>query len=130
MKSSLFVFGVGNLGTLLALMLLFLLQILGLNHFINMPNLPLLSGIWLYPKLVWGGLFALAFLLPFMNNQVLFKGVIVALLITLVGLVIPLPFSIFNGARGLSIGLNTFALLFAFNLVWALITSLMIKLIK
>jgi len=130
MKNALFVYGSGSVGALLACITFWLIQVLGLAYIIHMPNFPILSEAWLYPKIIWGGGLALCFALPFMRTNTLIKGVIFALIISLIELFLSLPFSPYKGAVGLNIGMYTFAFIMMFNLVWALMTGLMLKIAK
>ena len=130
MKSSLFFYGAGSLGALLACALFWLIQFLGLGQIINMPTFPIFSEAWLYPKIIWGGLFSLCFLLPFMKTNASVKYLVFALLISLVELFVPLPFSLYKGVVGLNTGMYTFAYILIFNLAWALLTRLMLTLAR
>lgn len=130
MKTVLFVYGSGSVGALFACLIFWLIPFLGLAHIIHMPIFPVLSDAWLYPKIIWGGLFALCFALPFMRSNTLIKSLALALVISLSELFISLPFSPYKGAVGLNVGMYTFSFILIFNLIWSLMTNMTLKIAK
>lgn len=130
MKATLFVYGAGSLAALLACSVILLIQILGLSQLIQLPSFPVLSQSWLYPKVIWGGLLSLCFVLPFMSSNTLVKSAVLALVISLVELFFALPFNLYHGVMGLNVGMVTFLIMLGFNLVWAMLTSLILTIAK
>jgi hypothetical protein len=88
---------------------------------------PSLKLAWLYPRIVWGGLWGLAFILPFYNNRLITKGALISLLPTLVQLLVIFPLKAHKGYFGLSLGMYTPVFVTFFNLVWGVVTAMAIK---
>ncbi|WP_299004467.1 hypothetical protein [uncultured Shewanella sp.] len=130
MKRVLVLFGAGCIGALLASLLFWLLTYLGLGHYVKFPYFPVLSAGWLYPKVLWGGVYGLLLLIPILESKLWLKVILLSILITLVHLFIALPFSVYRGAAGLNIGLYAFLFALLFNFLWASITALTVKFAK
>ena len=73
---------------------------------------PSFSLAWLYPRIVWGGLWGLLFLLPVMKNRFLSRGLLFSLGPTLVQLFIVFPMKAHKGVMGLTLGTLTPAFIF------------------
>jgi hypothetical protein len=74
---------------------------------------PAFSPEWLYPRLVWGGLFGLLLLLPFLPGRPLLRGLVVSLAPTLARLTVLSP-------AGSSPNGRTVLLTVLFNAVWGI----------
>ena len=89
---------------------------------------PAWSLSFLYPRLVWGGLWGLVFLLPIWRsgfwNAVFSRGILLSLFPTLFQLLYVFPAWQGKGALGLSLGRLTPLFVFLFNAVWGLCTAL------
>ncbi len=68
---------------------------------------PSLNLNWLYPRIVWGGLWGLTFVLPVYKSNLFFKGTMLSLLPTIVQLFVVFPFQVHKGMAGLELGLYT-----------------------
>ncbi|HZS07703.1 MAG TPA: hypothetical protein VFD58_22900 [Blastocatellia bacterium] len=79
---------------------------------------PAFSWEWLLPRVLWGGLWGLLFLLPIMRrHSVLLRGLVVSLAPTLAQLFYFFPQSQ-RGVLGLSLGQLTPLFVLLFNAVW------------
>jgi hypothetical protein len=87
---------------------------------------PGLSPEWLYPRIVWGGLWGLAFILPFMNSRLIGKGLVLSLLPTIFMLFVAFPHSR-AGLMGLGFGTLTPVFVVFFNMVWGFVAGFTIK---
>tara|TARA_B100002003_G_C14035733_1_gene499092 strand:+ start:569 stop:976 length:408 start_codon:yes stop_codon:yes gene_type:complete len=88
---------------------------------------PSFSLAWLYPRIVWGGLWGLLFLLPVMKNRFLSRGLLFSLGPTLVQLFIVFPMKAHKGVMGLTLGTLTPAFVFLYNAIWGLVAAIWLR---
>lgn len=96
---------------------------LGVKVLIGAHGANALNAGVLYPRLIWGGLWAALFLLPFLRGRVLLGGSVAALLVTLMQWVV-LPLWWQSGLH-LSPMLVLESLLL--NLIWGIATATLLK---
>ena len=91
---------------------------------------PDMSIEWLLPQVVYGGLWGMIFLLPFLNKGSITIGLLGALIPAAVQLLIVLPFIENQGLMGQTLG--TYAPLFFLGawLLWGLTTMIWFRLAK
>lgn len=130
MNKSLIFFAAGCLGALANSLTVWLFGDLGISQALGVTISPDLSPHWLYPRIVWGGLWGLLFLLPIWQSRLVWKGVVLSLFPTAVQLFIVFPLQAEKGIGGLELGLLTPFLVVFFNGVWGVCTALVIKLAK
>jgi hypothetical protein len=82
-KNLLFYFACGCLGGLSNSLALWLLGDIGITRMLGVSLAPALNPQWLYPRIVWGGLWGMAFVLPFMKSRLISKGLVLSLLPTI-----------------------------------------------
>jgi hypothetical protein len=124
------VFSAGCLGGLVNSLALWVCGQLGLTHALGVKMAPALTPEWLYPRVVWGGLWGFLFLLPFLRSSVVWGGILASLGPTLVQLFVVFPAKTPAGAMGLGLGALTPLFVVVFNLVWGLATAAWIKMAK
>jgi hypothetical protein len=129
MKKILIFFAAGCLGALVNSIAVWLFGDLGITSSFGVSISPSLTPGWLYPRIVWGGLWGLLFLLPMLNSKLLMKGTVLSLFPTAVQLFVVFP-KAHKGMAGLGLGLYTPLFVLFFNLVWGVVTALTIKLQK
>ena len=127
MKKLLIFFAAGCLGALANSVVVWLFGDLGITKSLGVSITPALTASWLYPRIVWGGIWGLLFFLPLVNSKPFFKGTLLSLFPTIVQLFIIFPYKAKKGVAGIELGLLTPALVFVFNWVWGVVTSLTIK---
>jgi hypothetical protein len=88
---------------------------------------PALTASWLYPRVVWGGIWGLLFFLPLFNSKPFSKGTLLSLVPTMVQLFIVFPYQANKGVAGMELGVLTPAFVFVFNWIWGVVTSLTIR---
>jgi hypothetical protein len=88
---------------------------------------PGLTAGWLYPRIVWGGLWGAVFFLPIANAKPVVKGTILSLFPTAIQLFVVFPYKAHKGLSGLQFGLLTPVFVLAVNWVWGVVTALTIK---
>lgn len=130
MKKLLLFFAAGCLGALANSLTVWLFGSTGISASIGVSIAPSLTPGWLYPRIVWGGLWGLLFILPMMQSKLLLKGTILSLFPTAVQLFVVFPFKASKGMAGLDLGLYTPLLVVFFNWVWGVVAALAIKISK
>lgn len=107
----------------------------GTTAFFNVEIAPNLSASWLYPRIVWGGIWRLLFLLHFYQSKYIYKGILLSLIPTLVQLFIVLSFrgnieATIEATKeiiGIELGILTPIFVVFFNFFWGITTALWLK---
>lgn len=130
MKKLLVFFAAGCLGALANSFIVWQFGQLGITSTFGVSIAPDLTPSWLYPRIVWGGIWGLFFILPMLQSKLFLKGAILSLLPTAVQLFVVFPFMANKGMAGIEIGLFTPIFVIFFNWVWGFITAATIKYAK
>jgi hypothetical protein len=120
-------FAAGALGGLANSLTLWLFGALGITHLLGVALSPTFTPAWLYPRLVWGGLWGWLFLLPFPRLAYPSRGFIYSLGPSLVQLFIIFPLAAHKGVGGIELGYLTPLLVLFFNAVWGLVTAIWLQ---
>lgn len=124
------VYAAGTLGGLANSLALWLFGYYGFNETLEVDIHPELTAAWLYPRLVWGGLWGLLFLPRVLVNNVVQRAFLLSLGPTLVQLLIVFPHKLGLGYGGVELGQLTPAVVVVANLIWALITALSLRMMR
>ncbi|MCR8922052.1 hypothetical protein NO559_04675 [Dasania sp. GY-MA-18] len=127
MKKLFIFFTAGCIGALANSLIVWQFGQLGISGMLGVSIAPSLSPAWLYPRIVWGGLWALLFILPLMRSRLLYKGLVLSLIPTAVQLFVVFPFKAGKGMAGLDLGMLTPLMVLFFNAVWGLVAALSIR---
>jgi hypothetical protein len=130
MKKLLLFFAAGCLGALANSIAVWQFGQLGLTSALGVSIAPSLSPAWLYPRIVWGGIWGVIFILPMLHSRLLLKGTILSLFPTAVMLFIVFPYQANKGIAGIELGLMTPVFVIFFNWVWGITTAITIKYAK
>ncbi len=130
MKKILIFFAAGCLGALANSLAVWLFGHFDITSSCGVSIAPVLSANWLYPRIVWGGLWGLLFMLPMLQSKMLLKGAVLSLFPTAVQLFIVFPVKAHKGVAGLDLGLLTPLFVLFFNWVWGFVTAVTIKIAK
>ncbi|ABM02366.1 conserved hypothetical protein [Psychromonas ingrahamii 37] len=130
MKKLLLFFAAGCLGALGNSITVWQFGQLGITSTWGVSIDPSFSPAWLYPRIVWGGLWGFLFILPILQSRLLLKGTILSLFPTAVMLFIVFPYQANKGIAGIELGLMTPVFVIFFNWVWGIITAITIKYAK
>ncbi|MGD8369922.1 MAG: hypothetical protein PVG64_07825 [Syntrophobacterales bacterium] len=122
------VFAAGCVGAVANSLIVWLFGDLGINAALGVKIAPKLTPAWLYPRVVWGGLWGSLFLLPLLRRSVLIRGILYSLGPTLVMLFVVFPVKANKGMLGLALGNMTPVLVFFFNAVWGVTAALWLRL--
>ncbi len=128
MKTFAICFAAGCLGALANSLTVWGLGGLGITGLFGVSIAPALTPAWLYPRIVWGGLWGLLFVLPVLAGRPMLKGMLLSLLPTLVQLFVVFPYKAQKGLAGVELGALTPLFVVFFNAVWGLVTALAIRL--
>lgn len=127
MKNILVFFAAGCLGGLANSLTVWIFGDLGITSSLGVAISPSLTPDWLYPRIVWGGIWGLTFVLPIFKSNLFLKGTLLSLLPTIVQLFVVFPYQANKGMAGIELGLFTPAFVLFFNWVWGIFTALTIK---
>lgn len=122
------IFAAGCLGGLANSFAVWLFGEFGITQMAGVSIAPVLSPAWLYPRIVWGGLWGFLFVLPMLASKPLSRGLLFSLVPTLVQLFIVFPYKAHKGMAGLELGMLTPLFVIFFNGVWGIVTACAIKL--
>jgi hypothetical protein len=120
------IFAAGAFGGLLKGLTAWLCGAWGINALLGSQFAPMLTPLWVYQHMVWGGLWAFLFLLPLKKLAYVSLGIIYSLPQTLIALVILMP-KMGKGPLGLQMGFMTPVLILFFGFVWGIATALWLK---
>ncbi|MHB9075428.1 MAG: hypothetical protein ACYC6G_18130 [Desulfobaccales bacterium] len=130
MKNLSLVFVAGLVGGLLNCLAVWLFGRLGIAQALGVQIAPPLSTALLYPKLVWGGLWGLLFLVPMGQVSFTIRGLIFSLGPSLVQLFWVFPVQAHKGVLGLQLGALTPLFVLFYNAVWGLAAGWWLNLVR
>jgi hypothetical protein len=99
---------------------------IGIPRMLGVALAPEWSAAWLYPRLVWGGLWGLLFVLP-VTAAVVPRGLLISLAPTLCQLFVVYPAWAGKGVAGLELGVLTPVFVALYNAVWGVTASWWMK---
>ena len=114
------IFSAGALGGLVSSVTFWALGRFGITAMIGVNMAPKLVPMWLYPRIVWGGLWGVLFLIPLFKHSPIKRGVILSLGPTALQLFVWFPHKAYKGYLGLELGGMTPVLVFVLNAVWGI----------
>jgi multidrug efflux pump subunit AcrB len=121
-------FCAGLLGALISSLAVWLAGQVGLTHLAGVAMTPAWTTAWLYPRLISGGLWGLAFFLtvsvPRTRNHWMRKGMWVGLLASALQLLYVYPTRTPYGPLGLGLGTLTPAFVLLINFIWGAATGI------
>jgi hypothetical protein len=129
-RNILIVFAAGCAGGLANSIVVWLFGFIGITGFFGVSIAPTLTPAWLYPRIVWGGIWGLLFLIPFLGDRTISRGLILSLGPTIIQLFVVFPIKAQKGLLGLDLGLLTPAFVLFFNFVWGVKAAWLVKMAK
>jgi len=100
----------------------------GISHTLGVQIAPDFTLAWLYPRLVWGGLWGLLFTLPLARPRGLALGLLLGLAPAAYQLFVVFP-QRGSGIGGLELGALTPLLVLAFTSIWGIVAALWLRLV-
>ncbi len=128
MKKAMWYFAAGCMGALANSLAVWFFGTAGITGAAGVSISPTLSPSWLYPRIVWGGLWGVLFLMPMLNTRIYSKGALLSLFPSAVQLFVIFPFKSHKGMAGLELGLLTPVFVLLFNWIWGIATAAAIRL--
>jgi len=123
------VFASGCFGGLTNSLVLWLFGRAGIPAEFGVRLAPALTPEWLYPRLVWGGIWGFLFVVPIFRNQPFAQGLFFSLWPSVVQLFIVFPYQANKGLLGLELGTLTPLFVLFFNAVWGLSAALWLRMV-
>lgn len=120
------VFSAGAIGALVSCVALWLLRHYGIMAELGVAIYPGIDANYLYPRIVWGGLWGMLFLLPLFPAAIWRKSLVLSVFPTLLQLLFFYPRDGF-GWLGLELGLLTPFVIWLGYIIWALLTGSVIR---
>jgi len=119
-------FAAGCAGALVNSLAVWLSGKYGITDVFGVTMAPALTPAWVYPRIVWGGIWGFLFLLPW-NARPLVKGAFLSIFPTIAQLLVVFPIQAHKGYLGLELGLLTPLFVIVFNLIWGWAAAFLIK---
>jgi hypothetical protein len=127
MKNLLICFSAGCLGALANSLVAWQFGEHDIAGLLGVSMAPALTLDWLYPRIVWGGIWGLLFILPFFTSRYLVKGSLLSLFPTVVQLFYLFPNVAGKGLGGMDLGMWTPLLVLFYNWIWGIVTAVTIR---
>jgi hypothetical protein len=121
------VFGAGCFGGLVNSLALWLLGKCHITAFLGVQLAPALSPKWLYPRVVWGGIWGFLFLLPILRRKPFKQGLLMSLGPTVAQLFVIFPYYTRYGTMGMGLGALTPVLVMVLNALWGIMAAFWIR---
>lgn len=119
-------FTAGCIGALANSLVVWFFGDIGITKMAGVAISPELTLQWLYPRIVWGGIWALLFILPLFKSRLLLKGSLLSLLPSIVQLLVIFP-NAGNGMGGIALGMLTPVFVVFFNWIWGMVAAIAIR---
>lgn len=123
------VFASGCFGGLINSLVLWLFGRAGIPAEFGVRLAPALTPEWLYPRLVWGGIWGFLFVVPIFRNQPFAQGLFFSLWPSVVQLFIVFPYQANKGVLGLDLGTLTPVFVLFFNALWGVSAALWLRVV-
>lgn len=129
-RGVLLVFSAGCAGGLANSIVVWLFGTWGIPESVGVSIAPALTAAWLYPRIVWGGIWGLLFLLPFLRHKTVSRGLLFSSGPTIVQLCIVFPIKASKGFMGMDLGTLTPLFVIFYNFVWGVKAAVLLKIAK
>ena len=116
-------FAGGALGGLVDSFNIWFMGKVGISDLIGLTMKPEFTAPWLYPRMVWGGIWMLLLLLPLLRKKVLLRGCLFSFPPSAMMLFFVLP-GMGKGALGLGFGMVTPIVVIGLNSIYGMVASL------
>jgi hypothetical protein len=126
LKKTMICFSAGCIGALANSVVAWWLGDFGITAKLGVSMAPALTPAWLYPRIVWGGIWGLLFLLPMLSSKPVLKGSILSLFPTIVQLFVVFPRA-HRGFGGIELGVLTPLVVLFCNWIWGVVTAMAVR---
>lgn len=117
------IYAAGTVGALVNSIALWLFGVGGITAALGVHIAPPLTKAFLYPRLVWGGVWGLLFLVSWFRHTPLLRGIVLSIPPTLVQLFLVFPYAFGKGVMGLQLGTLTPLLVVVVNGIWGVVAA-------
>lgn len=129
-RKILLVFAAGCAGGLANSIVVWVFGLWGVTSALGVKIAPGLTPAWLYPRIVWGGIWGFLFLFPVLRHKTISRGFLLSLGPTMVQLLVVFPMKAHKGLMGIDLGILTPLFVVFFNFVWGLKAALLLRLAR
>jgi hypothetical protein len=129
LKTLALAFSAGCLGGLMNSLFVWFFGETGITQALGVTLAPALTPKWLYPRVVWGGIWGFLFIFPILKRSHFMRGILLSLGPTLVQLFYVFPSTAGMGQAGLGLGTLTPAFVLFYNAVWGITASYWLRLV-
>lgn len=119
-------FTAGAIGALIDSINIWFLGVMGITAMLGIGLKPEFTSTWLYPRIVWGGIWGLLFITPIMRKHLVLRGMLFSIVPSSLMLFVVFP-QMGKGIMGLSFGKLTPALVVLLNFIWGIVGSFWYK---
>ena len=116
----------GAIGALIDSVNIWILGATGITAMLGIGLKPKFAMAWLFPRLVWGGLWALLLIIPIMHGRTVIRGMLFSLAPSAMMLLVVFP-DMGKGMYGLKFGTLTPLLVIFLNFIYGIAASLWYK---
>lgn len=120
-------FSAGALGGLVNSVALWIFGSLGLTTSLGVKLATAFTLPWLYPRIVWGGIWGAVFLIPAFRRSPLKRGFLLSLVPTAIQFFYVFPYMAHKGVFGLELGTLTPLFVVVLNAVWGITAALWLR---
>ena len=120
-------FAAGCFGGLISSLVVWLCGKYHLTFLLGVKLSPSFSVPWLYPRIIWGGIWGFLFLIPLRGGSTLKNGLLLSLGPTLIQLFVVFPYKTHKGFLGMDLGTLTPLFVLVFNFSWGIAAVLWLK---
>ena len=120
-------FAAGSFGGLVNSLVLWLVGLYGITAALGVALAPALTPAWLYPRLVWGGIWGFLFLSPVPRLRWWVRGLVFSLGPSAVQMFVVFPERTPHGMLGLGLGALTPVFVLALNAIWGLAAAFALR---
>lgn len=113
-------YAAGSMGALINSLAIWFCGAQGVNAFLQVSIHPRLTPDWLYPRIVWGGIWGLMLFVPLAKSRILLRSFLISLGPSAAQLFYVLPVLQHQELLGLKLGTLTPVVVIAFNWLWGL----------
>lgn len=123
-------FAAGAVGALANSVVVWLVGQAGITTAVGVAIAPHLSATWLYPRIVWGGMWGFLFLLKVPRGGAFLRGLVFSLAPSLFLLLYVFPVLAGKGWLGISLGALTPVFVLFYNAVWGITAAYWLRAVR
>ena len=120
-------YAAGSVGALVNSLVVWLCGANGIFALLQVAIHPRLTEDWLYPRIVWGGIWGLMLLVPLVKSRLLLRSLVISLGPTAAQLFYFLPVLQHKGLLGMKLGALTPLVVIVSNWIWGLAALLWLR---